>query len=241
MINIKTIFAALLLILSQSTFVNAAQFANQFVEFQLPANWQCSLEGAEWVCQNADGAKKREAIIILAAKLRGDQDSLEAYIDYLKKPKIWTSIDGRTVQSEARYARPSEINGHGWIDSLHLESEIPGFYTRYLATVKLDIGVLVTYSVQKDKYAEYRNDFENLVKTLKVFRKAGGLNANSGDTSLFQTTKIPSGVSAGNVFPNIQFGDDSENAPKKQDDTLFYLLVAAAGLIAIIILKKIRK
>ena len=32
----------------------ATRWANQFVEFELPAQWECSLEGAEWVCQNTD-------------------------------------------------------------------------------------------------------------------------------------------------------------------------------------------
>jgi hypothetical protein len=54
----------------------AAKFANQFVEFELPPQWQCNLEGAEWVCQSLDEQKKRDAIIVLAAKLKGDQDSL---------------------------------------------------------------------------------------------------------------------------------------------------------------------
>ncbi len=46
----------------------AAKFANQFAEFELPPQWQCSLEGAEWVCQSTNEAKKRDAIIVLAAK-----------------------------------------------------------------------------------------------------------------------------------------------------------------------------
>src|SRR6185312_4580664 len=115
--TMKRLFQAVCLIVSLATFgfttfAHAAKFANQFVEFELPPKWQCSLEGAEWVCQNTDAAKKREAIIILAAKLRGDQDTLEAYLDYLKHPKRWTSIDGKSVQSEAKYARSADINGH---------------------------------------------------------------------------------------------------------------------------------
>ena len=46
---------------------HAAKFANQFAEFELPPNWQCTLEGAEWVCQSTNESRKRDAIIVLAA------------------------------------------------------------------------------------------------------------------------------------------------------------------------------
>ena len=42
----------------------AAKFANQFTEFELPPQWNCTLEGAEWVCQNTNEAKKKDAIIV---------------------------------------------------------------------------------------------------------------------------------------------------------------------------------
>ena len=124
----------------------AAKFANQFVEFELPTNWVCILEGAEWVCQNQqDQVKKKEAIIVLAAKIQGDQDTLDQYLAYLKNPKAYTTAQGKPVTSEVRYARNETIQDQSWVDSLHLESEIPGFYTRYLATVKDGIGILVTF------------------------------------------------------------------------------------------------
>ena len=218
----------------------AAKFANQFVEFELPPKWQCSLEGAEWVCQNTDPAKKREAIIVLAAKLRGDQDTLEKYLDYLKSPKQWTSLDGKPVRSEPKYAKSQEINGQAWVDSLHLESEIPGFYTRYLATVKEDIGVLVTYSMHKDKHTQYLADFENLVKTLRVFRKAGGLNVGPANGNLFNLTQIPSGISPESVFSVPKDIAGGAQKPKKSGDEMFFLLVTAAAIAAVIIIRKKR-
>jgi len=236
---ISQITVCVFLLLGSNKLAHAAKFANQFVEFELPAKWQCSLEGAEWVCQNTDAVKKREAIIILAAKLRGEQDTLEAYLDYLKQPKRWTSIDGKSVQSEAKYARSADVNGHPWIDSLHLESEIPGFYTRYLATVKEDIGVLLTYSVNKDKHTQYVNDFENLTKTLRVFRKAGGLNAAPANQNLFGLTKIPEGMSPDSVFPVTPKGASDEHPKKaKDDDTLWYILVGGAAVVALWIIRK---
>src|SRR4051812_14165536 len=137
----------------------AAKFANQFIEFELPPQWQCALEGSEWVCQNTNDPKKRDAIIVLAAKLKGDQDSLDQYMTYLKQPKSYSSVQGKPIKSDPKYAKTTTINDQTWVDALHLESEIPGFYTRYLATVKQDIGVLVTYSINKSKYSQYLSDF----------------------------------------------------------------------------------
>jgi hypothetical protein len=212
----------------------AAKFANQFVEFELPPQWQCNLEGAEWVCQSLDEQKKRDAIIVLAAKLKGDQDSLDQYLAYLKNPKTYNNIKGSPVTSTPKYAKNIRIGDHDWVDSLHMASEIPDFYTRYLATVKNDIGVLVTYSINKNKYAEYQPQFENMVNTLKVFRKPGaplnggtnlfGINVpKPDDTTVFNSNLIPGG----------------ENKPKKaKDDLPIEYIMAGVVLVAFIIWRR---
>lgn len=226
---------------------HAAKFANQFVEFELPPQWECNLEGAEWVCQSTSEDRKRDAIIVLAAKLKGDQDSLDQYLAYLKAAKTYNSVQGKPVKSEPRYANTVNLNGQPWVDALHLESEIPGFYTRYLATVKQDIGVLVTYSINKAKYQEYLGDFETMVKTLKVFRKSGGINAAPANTNLFANTQIPSGMTDTSVFPdtgvNPQGGSDQAAAPapapQSNDDLLIYGVILAA-LVGFILIRKKR-
>lgn len=214
----------------------AVRFANQFIEFELPTKWQCNLEGAEWVCQSTDETKKKDAIIIMAAKIKGDQDSLNQYLDYLQKPKDYTSVKGQPVRSVPKHAKYAQLNNHSWVDSLHLESEIPGFYTRYLATVKNDIAVLVTYSVNKDKYSEYLEEFETMVKTLKVFRKAGPLNPSGGGPTGIQ---IPTGVSPGSVFPGGGMDDPFiANAKKSGDDDFMFYAALIGGAVAFIIWRR---
>lgn len=219
----------------------AAKFANQFTEFELPPQWQCNLEGAEWVCQNTNDAKKKDAIIVLAAKLKGDQDSLDQYLTYLKAAKTYTSVQGKPVKSEPKYAKTSNINGQAWVDALHMESEIPGFYTRYLATVKQDIGVLVTYSINKNKYQQYLDDFDNMVKTLKVFRKSGGINVAPQNSNLFQNAQIPTNVGTETVFPGAQMqvqggADAKPRAP--QQKLPIPLILIAVGVVGFIIWKR---
>jgi hypothetical protein len=217
-----------------------SKFSNQFTEFELPPQWQCAIEGAEWVCQNTIDAKKKDAIIVLAAKLKGNQDSLDQYLNYLKATKTYTSAQGKPVKSDPKYAKTINLNGQAWVDSLHLESEIPGFYTRYLATVKQDIGVLVTYSINKSKYQQYNGDFDNLVRTLKVFRKTGGINTAPQNTSLFQNTQLPSSLGTETVFPGtgavVRGGADNipEPTPKKQIPPI-YLLAGGAILVGLLV------
>lgn len=220
---------------------HAAKFANQFAEFELPPQWSCNLEGAEWVCQSADESKKRDAIIVLAAKLKGDQDSLDQYLTYLKAAKTFTSVAGKPVKSEMKYAKDVNINGQAWVDALHMESEIPGFYTRYLATVKQDIGVLVTYSVNKAKYQQYLESFDNMIKTLKVFRKPGAINTGGGaGTNLFAGATIPQGaVSDSTVFGGAPVPADTAPRPAPQQKPSPLLPIAAIGaVIAFIIWRR---
>lgn len=239
--TLATIISMSLIALSASP-AHAAKFANQFAEFELPPQWQCNLEGAEWVCQNTDEGKKRDAIIVLAAKLKGDQDSLDQYLTYLKAAKTFTSVQNKPVKSEPKYAKTVNLNGQAWVDALHMESEIPGFYTRYLATVKQDIGVLVTYSINKAKYQQYLEDFDNMVKTLKVFRKSGGINAAPANTNLFANTQVPQAVSGDTVFPGAApaGGSDTPKPAPKQDNSSMLLILVGVGAVGFLIWKKKR-
>jgi hypothetical protein len=151
---------------------SAKRFSSKFCEFELPPGWDCALEGTEYVCQSENADRKKESIIILAAKFRGEQDSLDAYMAYLKKTKEYTLPGGKRQISEPKNVSMANLNNHQWVDALHLASEVPGFYTRYLATVKEDLGVAVTFSVGKDLYSAYQPVIDKMVASLRVFRQA---------------------------------------------------------------------
>lgn len=217
----------------------ARKFTSQYCEFELPTGWDCALEGTEWVCQSSNKDRKKEAIIILAAKIRGAQDTLPQYQAYLKKPKTFTLPGGRTQVSEAKYTKVSEVNEHRWVDSLHMASEVPGFYTRYMATTKEDLGVAVTFSVAKDHYDSYQSLFDSIISTLKVFRQKkisnkDWIKKNQG-TAIDNETMIPD-------TGTISIGGDG---PKRKSsggggttDLILYGGLAAA---AAFVLMKLRK
>jgi hypothetical protein len=218
----------------------AKTFSNQYCQFELPSGWQCAIEGSEWVCQSENKDRKKEAIIILAAKYRGPQDTLAEYQNYLKGTKTYTLPGGKVQRSEPKYASLKKVNAHQWVDALHLASEVPGFYTRYLATVKEDLGVAVTFSVTKDLYSAYQPIFDNVVATLRVFRQkkqdlsnikmAGG----GDDAPVFGDDLV-----VDNSIPDI-----SMNKNKKKgsggggDDNL--LLLAGVGVVALLAALKLK-
>ena len=207
-----------------------AQFSNQYMSFELPLGWECQLEGSEYVCQSDNGDRRKEAIIILAAKVRSDQDSLDLYKDYLKKEKSYKVPGGKSLVSEPKYAKMTAVNGHSWIDALHLASEVPGFYTRYLATVKSDLGIAITFSVAKDLYRNYQGVFDKVVSSLRVFRRK---NVNLSDVdlagnqgSLGDPDFVPD-QSALNL--GSRSGKKRRTSSGGDDDFMLYLLIALAA------------
>lgn len=222
--------------------VHAKRFASKYCEFELPAGWDCALEGSEYVCQSENADRKKESIIILAAKIRGEQDNLDEYMAYLKKNKEYNLPGGKKQVSEPKNTKLSRINEHQWVDALHLASEVPGFYTRYLATVKEDLGVAVTFSVSKDLYSTYQPVMDKLVSTLRVFRQRKNTDlsslrsGNAEDPNFAETTFNP------NAAMDMQI-----NKTKKRTDTsgdngmLSIIALVVVGAVVMLILKGRKK
>jgi hypothetical protein len=239
--NLLKSLIALSMLLSVN--VSAKTFANQYTQFELPPGWQCAIEGSEWVCQSENKDRKKEAIIILAAKVRGENDSLAAYQAYLKKDKAYQLPGGKFQKSEPKYTKLKVINKHQWADALHLASEVPGFYTRYLATVKEDLGVAVTFSVTKDMYNVYQGIFDNVVATLRVFRQkkanlATNKMANRGNSDANFDDAVF--VDSGENFNIGQVKSQKGNKNGEGDDSMLILL-ALLGLVIFIVMKLKKK
>lgn len=236
---IKTVSIIALVTISFS--LEAKRFTNQYTEFELPGGWECQLEGTEWVCQSSNKDRKKEAIIILAAKLRGQKDDLSEYQNYLKAPKTFVLPGGKTQVSEAKYTKIKEVNGHRWVDSLHMASEVPGFYTRYLATIKEDLGVAVTLSVSKDHYSSYQAIFESIVSSLRVFRdkkivSPTGYNQVKDGDIIGEGDFAGQGINIGDLGVNKQ-GDKSDSG-EGGSDMIWLLALAAVGVGVVLKLKK---
>lgn len=164
---------------------HAKVFRNSYVSFELPSKWNCYLENTAWICRYAiskkclgpnasnpncqqQRKKTKEAIIILAAKELGPKDSFKTYYNHLKTPRPIILKGGKRSASKIIHVKPISIEKHKWIDGMHLGSEIPHYYTRYLATIKGNIAVLVTFSAHKLFYTKYSSEFFRAIKSLRV-------------------------------------------------------------------------
>lgn len=146
----------------------AKVFRNSYMSFEMPDKWDCTLEQTEWVCKPADPANSQQAIIILTAKEVGPTDSLVAYEGHLKTPRTIASRIGTPLTSKILQTKQYKINDHIWIDGMHLSSEVPNYYTRYLATTKDKIAILVTFSAHTTHYTKYSADFLRAINSLRV-------------------------------------------------------------------------
>lgn len=163
--NSQILFLITLLL---ATIVQAKVFRNAYIAFEMPDDWNCTLEQTEWVCRSNKEPDSKEAIIILTAKEVGPTDSFPLYESHLNNP-IAAGGPSQANQSKLVYkAKKVPINNHDWLDGLHESSEVANYYTRYLATIKNRIAVLVTFSAHKKFYTKYSTMFHKAIMSMNI-------------------------------------------------------------------------
>lgn len=207
-------------------------FKNSYVSFELPDRWDCNLEGTEWICQSSAKPDATQAIIVLTAKEVGPSDSLQLYQGYLNKPKASVSKTGAPFTSEVKNVSQRKIADQDWIDGLHLGSEVPSFYTRYLATTKRTIAILVTFSAHKIHFTKYSPDFLKAINSLRVTATADLLNNPSGQQGI-RAAGGSLGSTISGAFPDDMMLEDANlpSEPKGSGSTQLFLLLGAAIVI----------
>lgn len=227
--------------------VEARTFKNAYISFEMLDSWKCKLEQTEFVCRSEDPQEAKEAVIIFTAKEKGPTDSFPIYFEHLNKPISAPSKTGAALTSTITIApREVLINDQKWLDSLHVNSEIQNYYTRYLPTIKDQIAVLITFTAHNSKYQKHAGHFAETVKSLRVIA-AKDLTANSSGGSV-------GGPGSGGIFggvnsamnPNDLIADDSasgENGKKSifQNEMVIGFLVFILALIGYVILKTSKK
>ena len=216
------------------------KYVTSFVEFDLPDTWQCSQEGGQHVCQPINPEQRKEAIIVMASKYKGPDDDVKQYQARLEQKRKVKDLKGKEYESKKQYLRSSFIQGTLWMDSQQEDSEVPGFVTRYLATVAKGLGMVLTFSAHKAKFNSYTADFYTMVNSLRVrndipaepIEATADLTRLGGDLSMGGDKKAQDGKKTG----------ISIDMTGEKDNTLIYL---GAGLVvlvaAYIIIRKRRK
>lgn len=227
--------------------LNAKKFSNSYIEFDIPDVWHCKSEGGQYVCQPINPDKRKEAIVIMASKYQGPEDTLQKYEERLKTPKKIKDLKNKEYTNDVKYTKYSPINAVPWVDSLQADSEVPGFYTRYLATVHNGVGIAVTFSAHQSKYEEYKPVFYQMVRSIRIKKdipKPQRLSStHSGSSALDLGFDLSSLNSKGaskdkKEAKTLSLG---ENKPEEKQDYMPLIFIAAGAIIVLIILRKFRK
>lgn len=220
------------------------QFRNAYVSFEMRDNWKCSLEVTEWVCRSDAQNEAKEAVFILTAKEVGPVDSFDAYTQHLNTPQTAAGAPSSVVYQ----AKQVKINDQIWIDGLHSGSEVPNYFTRYMATIKDQIAILVTLSAHKDHYTKYSQDFFKTVQSLRVVATKNLLT--TPDSGPIRPGSETLGSTVAGAFPADMTPEDSGAAGEdgaggsgssNTTNLLIGLAVILAAVTAYVVLKMSKK
>lgn len=230
------------LLASASAPVLAKTFKTPFIRFELPPNWSCQPEELDWVCQPDNPAERSEALVIVVTKqVNPIDDTLPKYEGVLKTPRDMRDLLGNSYKSEIKFARVRPIKGQPWADGLQLGSEIPKFYTRYLASTKEDkVAGLVSYSIAESVFPKWGPVLDNMIETLEITFDPNAFNelVKAGPGSLL-------GARAGNGMKRFAPKDDADKKSGESggglDPTQIAGIVLVLGAIGYLVWKKRKK
>lgn len=177
----------------------------------MPARWKCQLRKKAYLCRygisksckknpKTEGCKKqikrsREAVVVISAKPKSEIDSMSAFQNFFGAAKKM-KIAGNDTQSKVVHNKSVAIKKQKWVDTMHLGSELPHYYTRYLATIHNNVAVLVTFTAHKKYYTDYSAQFFKGIKSLQVTATdLNNVNKNElGDRLLSRPVDIPDDI-----------------------------------------------
>lgn len=235
------LFASLAIILLSFS-AQAKVFRNAYIAFEMPETWKCNLEQTEWVCRSEQTKESKEAIIILTAKEVGPTDTFALYESHLNSPIALTGRGGSGESKIVYKAKSVQINDQTWIDSLHLGSEVGNYFTRYLATIKDKIAILVTFSAHKQYYTKYSQDFFKAVMSLRVIASKNLLM--KPELGPIRPGSETLGGPIGSAMPADMLQGDGMEEAKGGNKTMLLLgalILAALGAIIFLRAKKKKK
>lgn len=171
----------ILTLLNLGSAAEAKSFKNAYISFEMLDSWDCKAQAPEWVCRSTDPVEAREAVIILTAKEVGPTDTFPLYEAHMNTPQTVTFKNGTTLNSRVVYkAQQNRYGNHPWLDGLHQDGEVKHYFTRYLATIKGPIAVLVTFSAHNRYYSKYSPSFINTINSLKIIEPKNFLQKAEG-------------------------------------------------------------
>ena len=164
------------------------RFLTPYMEMTLAPGWKCQWEGTEGVCQKRfpdQGGRDRATIAIFTAKYRAPFDTFACYEQHLRTPRTIKSNNPSNpdLRSDFRHIRMRQLGSYTWMDGLLFQSEIPNYFTQYLATLTSRIAILVTFAVHRDSLEHRLEEIESMVEQLKIYEGGGTARYEIGNAS----------------------------------------------------------
>lgn len=220
---------------------HAKLFKNAYISFEMNDDWSCTLEQTEWVCRATDATTAKEAMIILTAKEKGPTDALPLYENHMNNPISIVSKASGPMTSIVKYkAQPNKINDQTWLDSLHQDSEVKHYFTRYLATIKGNIAVLVTFSAHNKHYSKHSEHFNKAIQTIQLAADANNIIGNVGERDMYGSNS-PSGGIDGLLNLVDDGGSGSKNKSIFENQMVLGLGFLILAVLVYIVLRIIKK
>lgn len=228
---VKFLIIAFACVLSASA--SAKSFRSKFISMELPPNWDCQQEELDWVCQPDNPNLRNEAIVVIVTKaVNPPDDTFDKYKEYLKQTKPMRDLLGKGYTTQVKYVKDKKIRDQMWVDSLQIGPEIPGFISRYVASIKEQVAGLISYHVAESVFAKWAEVLDKMIDSAEIRfdPKAFDEIVKTRNMSLFVSK--PAALTA----PKNQNAGVAE-APKKDEGDLAIkigggvLILAAIGFI----------
>ena len=226
--------------------LKAQAFKSDYVSFDLPKTWTCKQFGTSYVCHDKFQQKKVEALITVTAKIAGSFDTHENYLKHLQEEKIWSTKKGEEITSkklsEAKYIYP---NKYIWVDSIHKNSEVKSYISRYAGTVCCEnssskLGILLVLSAHEDHWKKYASIFLTAINSLKV------LDIEKAVSKVRAEEALEAGAGMDGYLEGLLGEDtdplmDEEGGGLLSDPMNLMLLIAAGVAVLILLIIKLKK
>jgi hypothetical protein len=131
-----------------------------------------------------------------------------------------------------------------WVDGFHKSSEVPNYLTRYLATTKGRIAVLVTFSAHQLYYSKYSGDFLKAIGSLRVIapkENPNGASGGGGDGPFGSVGPMDFAGAEGGLPEEGQAGAGGGSAFGGKTKAVLALAIVLAALGIYMLLKKGKK
>ncbi|MCB0356225.1 MAG: hypothetical protein KDD40_04420 [Bdellovibrionales bacterium] len=222
------LFAFLFLLFS----LPANALKTSYLILQEPKNWSCSQQAAEYLCRSLNPLEQKESFLTVKAKLASREDSLQAFYVSLKQPLISSNGVSQNQYSKVYFVKQELINQQYWIHALHLNSNIPNYFTEYLVTLKGDLAIGIELNFHQSRYSKYKDKMIEISNKLQLVENIASRSQ--------KVTNAPQNPAPLNTAPPSFINRPINEADSRNDDMykIVYFGVGVLLVFALLLLSK---